>query len=191
MAKRHDVLVIFDSEDLRTWWLTLSESWKNAFTRAAPTSFKPSNEELVRVTNIDSIVLQPDTLITSLEPLRKLRKLRVLIAAGTGISDLSPLKENEKLERIDISNTAIRDIQVVAQLHNATYINADNTEIQNINPLTNNKRLRKLSVNHTGVSEFHVQEFLRENRNCIVIYKSSYLRRWWDSLPQYWREIFQ
>jgi hypothetical protein len=41
------------------------------------------------------------------------------------------------------------------------------------------------------VSEFHVQQFLRENRDCIVIYKSSYLRRWWDSLPQYWKEIFQ
>jgi hypothetical protein len=49
MTANPSVLVIFDSEDLKSWWVTLTPAWQTIFVNAAKISRDPSKEELAKL----------------------------------------------------------------------------------------------------------------------------------------------
>jgi Leucine-rich repeat (LRR) protein len=191
MASRPGLLVIFDSEDLRTWWGTLTAEWRNVLSEAAKVGLQPTKEELAKVTNLDSINFAGNIAIQNIEPLRRLLKLKVVVAGKTTIDDLSPIKGHKEIVRLDISDTRVEDISVIKNFANLTVLKAANSKIQNIDPLSSLTGLKKLYVDETAIHELHVQEFLSKNPDCLVVYKTRHLENWWDELPASWREVFQ
>ena len=107
MSAKKGVLVIYDSKDLKGWWASLPLAWQKIFRDAAKTSSSPTNEELAKITNLDSINVADNDGITDVEPLQRLQKIHALIANGTGVSDLSPLQEHKRIKTLDISNTGV------------------------------------------------------------------------------------
>lgn len=191
MANRPGVLVIFDSEDLRSWWGSISAEWRNVLSSAAKIGLQPSKEELARVTNLDSINFDGNIAIQDIEPLRRLLKLRSIVASKTTVSDLSPIRGHEEITSLDISNTRVEDISVIRNLTRLKVLKADNSKIQNIDPLSGITGLNKLYVDETAIHELHVQEFLKKNPTTLVIYKTRHLENWWNDLSTGWQEVFR
>lgn len=191
MLTNKNVLVVFDSRDLQVWWENISPSWKDVLRKAAKIGTVPSREELARVTNTDSINFSDNRMITDLEPLKKLPKLRVIIANRTGVNNLLPLKDHREITILDVSETGIDDLSTLSQFKKLTELRADKTKIQSIESLYGLKSLKKLYVDHTNVHDITAREFLEQNSSCLLVYKTSHLDRWWKSLSPEWKSVFR
>lgn len=190
MAAKPKVLVIFNSGDLKSWWETLSLEWQDIFLRNSGINVNPSKEELARVTNLDSLNCSGVGAIYDLEPLRRFRKLRVLIANGTSISDISPLQEHESLKYLDISNTDVQDLSVCDHLAGLKTLKADNTKIHNIESLYGVRSLEKLYADQTSIDDTTARRFLEKHPDCLIVYKTKQLNDWWDGLSDVWKQAF-
>lgn len=191
MASKSGVLVIYDSKDLHAWWNSLSADWQNILTQTAAISTNPGKEELARVPNVDSINFSNNRSITTLEPLRRLQKLRVIHANNTGISELGPLEDHREIRYLDISDTEVQDVSPLAKMSRLETLKADRSKIAELESLFNLKHLTKLYVDRTIVHDVTAQEFLQRNPECLIVYKTIHLDRWWSNLPDGWREVFR
>jgi Leucine-rich repeat (LRR) protein len=191
MSAKKNVLVIFDSEDLQTWWNNLQPIWRDVLSRRAKVSLKPSKEELAKVTNIDSINLGQYISLKSIEPLARLLKLKTVIANNTGIADISPLKDLREIVTLDISNTAVADIGPLARLSKLKTLRTDYTQSKTIDTLASLKTLTRLYVDGMSIQDTTVQKFLQRNGSALVVYKTNQLNEWWSKLPDDWKQIFE
>ncbi|HTE29074.1 MAG TPA: leucine-rich repeat domain-containing protein [Chryseolinea sp.] len=185
------VLVIFDSEDLRGWWDALPDSWKTVFMSSTKIGKIPSNEELARIPNVDSLNVSGNSGIRDLEPLRKLQKLQVLVANKTSVADLAPLRDHRALRLLDVSQTKVSNIDVASNFTKMTVFRADKTPISNIDALANISGLKILYADNTGISDSLVQLFLHKQPQCLVVFKTDTLMSWWDDLPGAWKDVFE
>lgn len=191
MAANPGVLVIFDSEDLKTWWAALSPAWKNVLTKTAGLSTNPSKEELARVTNLDSVSLVNQSEISSLEPLRRLYKLKKINASHTKVIDLSPLQAHKEIRMLNVSHTQVSDLSIINQFPKLIILHADGTPVQSLHPELRVPSLEKLYLNETDITDKMVQRFLVLNPECLVVYKSSKLQSWWTGLPVAWKKALR
>jgi Leucine-rich repeat (LRR) protein len=190
MTSNPGVLVIFDSKDMQNWWESLDETWQAIISQAAGMGTNPGKEELARITLIDSINFAGNKSIRDLAPLKMLQKLNVIIARETGITDLSPLSNHREIRKLDISHTEVRNIFILKSFTGLKTLIADNSMIQDIEALSDLTELEKIYADNTAINEFLVQQFLEKSPECLVIFKSSILERWWSELSESWREVF-
>ncbi|MEX1240222.1 MAG: hypothetical protein WEB30_10910 [Cyclobacteriaceae bacterium] len=190
MAANPNVLIIYDSKDLQVWWNSISPVWKRVLSKTSKISLTPSKEDLARVTNIDSISLSNDRSITSLEPLRKLLKLEVIQANNTAVVDLSPLQEHREIQMLDISDTDVQDLAPLGKLSKLRVLRADRSKIEKLDPVFNLETLKEVYVDRTTIHDITAREFLERNPECLIVYKTIHLDRWWKSLPEGWKEVF-
>lgn len=191
MTAHPAVLVITDSEDLKSWWDGLPPAWQNILREASKVSVKPTKEELAVMTTLDSVDLAGHPDVRDLEPLRMLRKLAVINVSGTGVRDLQPLKDHRDIRVLDISNTAVSDLSVAHRFTNLEILRADNTRIGAIQPLYGLSGLKQLYIDQTTTAESDVQGLLKENGACLVVFKTDTLKYWWTALPDAWRKVLQ
>lgn len=198
MKANHNVLVIFDTKDLKNWWETISHQWQNVFTKAANLSLNtpeaeqtPSKEDLAKVTNLDSINISGHSAISHLEPLKKLQKLEVLIAGRTAIRDISPIQKLREIRYIDISETGVSDLSILKQFSKLEVLRADRSRISSLEPLYGLSTLKTIYVDQTSVIDINAREFLEQNPKCLIIYKTNHLNRWWSNLSGDWKQIFR
>jgi Leucine-rich repeat (LRR) protein len=189
MAANPKVLVIFDSEDLKTWWSGITPEWQKILSKAALISITPTKEELARVPLIDSINVSNSS-ITSLEPLGKLQRLKTVIARKSKVTDLSALLTHQEISRLDVSETEVRDISQLTRFKNLKVLHADNSKIENIQSL-NIPSLAKLYADNTSVDDVSARSFLEKNPGCLIVYKTDKLREWWLNLPESWSTVFK
>jgi Leucine-rich repeat (LRR) protein len=191
MAANPKVLVVFDSKDLKAWWETLTPEWQAILGKAANVGADPSKEELARVTSVDSINLAGTGRIRSLDPLRQLQKLQVLVANNTSITDLSPLAALAGVRYIDVSSTDVSDFTPISNLRKLKVLRADKTKVDNLNPLSRISALEELYVDQTPVHDIIVQEYLSKNSKTLVVHKTIHLNRWWKAISSEWKEVFR
>jgi Leucine-rich repeat (LRR) protein len=191
MTAKPTVLVIFDSKDLRAWWNTLPEPWQRILSQTADIGINPRKEELARVTNLDSINFSNDRSITTLEPLHKLEKLKVIVANNTAISSLSPLGQHRDIRYLDISDTEVADLAPVSKFSQLEILRADRSKIEKMDPLFGLKRLREVYVDRTTIHDITAREFLQHNPGCLIVYKTIHLDRWWQNLSDSWQKVFR
>jgi Leucine-rich repeat (LRR) protein len=189
MAANPKVLVIFDSEDLKIWWSTLSPAWQKIFNKATTIGSNPSKEELAKIQLLDSLNLS-NTSISNLEPIRKLQKLSTITVSKTGVTDLSPLRSLKEIKYLDISETSVTDISILVHLTKLKTLRADNAKIENIELITI-PSLEKFYADNTSIEDIIAREFLERNPACLLIYKTAKLNQWWSNLPQSWKSVFQ
>jgi len=180
--------VIFESGDLKNWWNALSPEWQTIFSTAAMVHTSPSKEELSRISNLDSVNIAGRNIIT-LEPLRKLPKLKAVIAPNTGIRDLSPFGEHTDILYLDISGTAVSDLTPLAKLTKLKVLRADKSKIENIERYSF-PALELLYADQTALHDITAREFLEKNPECLLIYKTIHINRWWNNLSESWRNVF-
>ena len=190
MAANPKVLVVFASQDLKSWWDKLTPPWQEIISAKAKITATPAKEELAKVALIDSIDVS-GTAIRDLEPLKQLQKLRAITVSKTSINDLTALQEHKEIVYLDISNTEVSDISVAQRFTKLKELRADKTKIENIDALASLRSLKKLYLDETPVHDIIAREFLEKNPECLIIYKTLHLKRWWGMLSAEWKEVFR
>ncbi len=190
IAVNPKVRIIFDSDNLHSWWSALSPEWKNIFAQTIVATLPPTKEDLFNISRLDSINIAGISHLTTLEPLRKLINLEVVIVSGTAITDLQPIREHEKISYLDISGTDIRDISILGEFTKLKTLYADNSKIENLETLVL-PSLQKVYADETVVHDITAHEFLNKNPDCLLVYKTIHVKRWWDGLSENWRDVFK
>ena len=168
-----NVTVIYKTDELRGWWNTLDNSWRDIFRSITNVDSYPKDEQLHAVSNIEEITvdtrimvsdLEPlsrlyflkklkitDNHITDLTPLSELRLLEELRVDGNDINDLTPISNMTSLEVLSIQNTRVIDLNALEKLTNLRILDIENTSIKNIKVLTNCQMLEELNIANTNV----------------------------------------
>jgi Leucine-rich repeat (LRR) protein len=189
-ALNRNVQVIFDSDELKAWWNALTPEWQSVLSKSTEINITPSKEELAKVPQLDSINLSDEMRMSSLEPLRKLQKLQVIIASQTAITDLSPLKGHTEIKYLDISETNVKDISPLQHLTKLKVLRADKSLIENMDRYSF-PSLEVLYADNTTLHDITAQEFLKRNPKCLLIYKTIHIDRWWNGLSENWKDVFK
>lgn len=162
------ILVVYGTESLRGWWSGLSKPWKIVLMKEAQLSrMNPSREEMARIANITSIDVSNIEEITSLEPVKILKNLQEIRFASTGVNSLAPLRGLLELEYVDASNTVVNELYSLEKL----------------------PKLTRLAIDKTQINLQEINRFINNHPNCLVMYKTEELLRWYSLLSKDWRNI--
>ena len=151
-----NVTVIYQTEELRSWWNTLDNGWREVFRDIVEMDTNPTAEQLQDVANIEEVNVDTRVIITNLEPLTKLMFLKKLSIKDNHITDLSPLSELKLLSELHIDGNAISDLLALKNMTTLEVLSIENTRITDLNPLENMERLRILDIANTNVKNIKV-----------------------------------
>lgn len=184
------VLLIHNVENLQIWWTDLSESWKMVLSFINPELDKtvPSIEDLSMTVGMDSLDLS-GSMINTLGPVLKFRKISYLNFDNTPIQDLSPLSEIRTLTSISGKNSSVATLQPLSNLTGLVSLNFENAPVQSILPIKNLPNLTFLNVDRSRIQEEEIPVFLESNPEINVIYRSEALLLWWEMLSDTWRAL--
>lgn len=146
-----NVTVLYQGEELKKWWNTLNENWREVFRNAKDININPTVEQLQAIANLETIEIDSKTVINNLEPLRYLPYLKKLKINDNHVTDLSPLSEMRQLQEVYVNGNPISDINDLAYVITLEVLSIEYTNVIDINILENMKRLRVLNIANTGI----------------------------------------
>jgi hypothetical protein len=214
MSQNPNVLVVYESQKLKKWFLNLSNEWKQIFKKYVPSIDleDPSKEDLHQVAGISEMDLSNYQQLTSIDPLYQIQNLQKLNISQTNVSSLqalfelrdlkhldinktiveslAPLENNNSLQYLDISNTRVRGLQALREMYSLRKLNIENTGVKNLEAIKSLNGLKLLRADGTQIPVNQFQEFILTNPSCLVIYQSVELQRWWNNLSANWKEEF-
>ena len=181
LLSRPDVLIIYRSDSLASWWEGLNEDWKQVWSQKQKLSASPTTEELHHLTSTSSLALESVS-FTNLEPLTIFSNLRNLTLFDAPIMDLNPLRKLTKLkslklsqlpaidyfpitglvdlEELDLSNTGIEELIALTKLTNLKKLNLSGTNIKSLKGIETLKKLEELDVASTDLRSLKALEDL-------------------------------
>ena len=212
MSKNKNTLVIYESEQLSNWWITISPPWKEVFATYVELDESPTKEQLQTVANLATIDISGKKEINTLDPLKELLHLKEINCQNTSVSSLAPLSDLIDLEVINCASTLLppNGLEPIKSLSNLKVLDfsstrvsnipfgnytslekvvADNTPITSLNALNKLGNLRMLYCDNTPIKSEAVREFAAENKNVLVIYQTEELKSWWKLLDDDWKNI--
>jgi hypothetical protein len=213
MAAHPKVLIIYESQELSSWWAGLSLDWQKVFSSYVKLDARPTTEQLHQLTLLSEINVKDNDNITSLEPLSKLSNLKEIIAdatlisdisplsglndlkilscANTRVTDLRPLQSLAQLEQLDFSNTLLDSLDGLNSLEHLQILKIDKTGVDKLQPVSGCKALRTIYCDNTKVGKVDIDKFLDINPSCLIIYQTSMLKSWWSGLSPAWTTVFR
>lgn len=153
--------------------------------RTSVVSLKPI-AELVNLKKVDI----NGTKISNLNPLSTMVKLVSLDCSQTPVTDLSPLKHLKNMQNLLVAGTPLSNTSVLPALKKLEYLNIEKTKVKSLNDIKRIPNLKKLYCAETAISENEINQFIMDNPNCLVVYKSKELSSWWSPLPAIWKNKF-
>ncbi len=167
-----------EKDDMRNWWNGLSHEWKVilagdmklegslpmaqidsfndsvAMVGAQRTSIMGSEfyKFLGEIVHAGSVDLSGKSAISSLEPLNKLSGLTEVNISGTGVTDLMPLRNLNKLEILDISHTGVSILEPLHYCSNLNQLRLRGTPVTDISVIPLFTSLSTLDLSATKVT---------------------------------------
>jgi Leucine-rich repeat (LRR) protein len=189
MAENPDVLVVYKSADLVSWWAGLTPAWQMVFNKNVSLMSNPSKEELHQIIKIKTLNIAGNQQILSLDPLTNLSQLKEFNCQGTGIESLEPLSTLADLVEINFSDTRVSGIQPLEGLNKLQKLSFDRTDVDDIGALMELSELKVIYCDNSPVPEFEIVEFMEAHPDCLVVYQTAELQIWWDKLPDIWKGL--
>ena len=184
-----NVMVIFETATLKTWWENLPIYWKKAFMKQTNIGIDPSPEELHSLIQIKSMEVDPA--IQDATPIGRLTNLENLSIANSKIIDIESFKSLLNLKRLDMQNTKVKDLKPLENLGNLQELNIENTTISDLTPLQNANNILVVKAENSKVNDTTVFNLKVAQPHVTVIYQTKKLELWWKTLNNNWREIFK
>ena len=187
MEANPGVLVVFESEELKHWWNTMLEAWKNIFEEYVEINHPPTKEDLHKISRIKKLEVSDNPSIKNLEPLVNLTALSELYCQNTNIRSLEPLKDLFDLKMINCSSTQITSLKGLEKLTKLEELWFDDTEVFSIRPIMNLPDLQLVYCDNTPVDNVRIIEFMEKNPEYLIIYQTDELKQWWNRIPEVWQ----
>lgn len=187
MEQNPNVLVVYESSDLMNWWNSIPEAWKDLVRPKIKNSNLPTKEELHELTRLKKIDISENQSINTLEPLANMVMLNELNCQGTAVTDLTPIKNLTDLAKLNFSNTRVSDISPLENLTKLVELRFDETEVSGIEPILLLDELKWVYCDGTPVDQNEIIGFMTDHPECLVVYQTRELERWWAGLPEVWK----
>lgn len=212
MKTNPQVLVVFQSAELKAWWENLNANWKGIFRKYHYLDEKPTNAQLQELIKLKIIDISKRPEIITLEPLKKFIYLEHLNCSHTSISDLDPISDLVDLKYLDFSNsnivsiiplmnlskleslyfyhTSVKDLTPLSSLNFLQQINFEYTQVKDLTPLVG---LSNLKIVYADFSKVELEDYINfnpTNEDILVVFQTDYLKNWWETLANSWKEVF-
>ncbi len=130
------------------------------------------------------------TNIINLRPLNNLNLLSDLNLSNTKLNNLSSIDSLTNIQHLNIDSTNISSLKPLLNYYNLSILQANSTAIADISPLNNHEFLKVIYCDNSNISMEVANTFMDINPQCLVIYNSQELIKWWDNLSIEWQSIF-
>jgi Leucine-rich repeat (LRR) protein len=107
------------------------------------------------------------------------------------VSDITSLTDLNKIQRLDFSDCPLTNISAVKGLHKLIELRLDRTQVDKLDPAFGLVALKKVYIDQSTVHDIIAREFLERNPDCLIVYKTNHLNRWWHSLAPEWKDVFR
>ena len=187
-----DILLIHHVKDLEAWWQSLSSAWKAALQKANPRlqSNQPGIDILTQTLSLSSLNLD-DAGIETLAPVGRFISLEKLsFSNNPQVTDLLPLSEVKTLQELQAKNTGIQDLSVLEENMALLRIDVEGSPVSSVHALASLPKLIYLNVNGSKVNQDSMPTFHLQRPDIVLIYRSTALKEWWESLPKEWETVF-
>ncbi|RMG66455.1 MAG: leucine-rich repeat domain-containing protein [Bacteroidetes bacterium] len=212
LARRPEVLVVYESETLQQWWQEMPPAWQAYFRQHVTLDRVPTREQLHEASSVQEVDLTGQAVIASAAPLRLLHRLESLTLNGTRIDSLGALSELtdlsylslrgipvrslaplaflNRLAFLDVAETQVADLEPLRDLVALEYLSVEKTPVSRLSPLEKLPLLRQVYADETGVVVAEVQAFLKAHPEALVVFQTASLRTWWEALSPAWQSAF-
>lgn len=191
MDEKPGCLVVYNSQNLLSWWQKLDDVWKQIFMKSYQMTEPITKEQLHQLMSQQELSIGYNQQVTHIEPLTMLHRLEKLNMEHTVVTDLSPLSSLNNLETLNISHTTINSLEALSSLQNLKKVWASQSSVTDLLPLQNSTNLSLFVGENSGITEEGVIAFRKLIPGCVVVYQSEKLRMWWNYLTPAWKIIFQ
>ncbi len=189
--KNRSILLIHRVEDLQAWWQSLPQGWPEVLSKANPhIQGEPTVEDLYRMVGVDSLDLSGSSVV-NLRPVVKFKKLIKLTLDNTKVHDLAPLSELRTLEEIHANSSAVTNVEPLVHLRSLKELHFNGTNIGSVAPLKRLENLIFVDVDQTEVPQGQVLELVEAVPEVNVVFRTTELQAWWESLTDTWRTVFE
>jgi len=172
-------------------------------------------ENISELLNLKSLVgvKAERTPIQSFSVLNEFKNLTDLDLTESGFNNLENIKELVKLERLDLSKNYMLNFSAIASLTSLKYLDLSQSNLQDLSPLKGMTRLellditgtsvadlspvetlpelKKISADQTKLSVETATDFVRRNREILLIHHVKDLESWWVGLPEAWKSVLK
>ena len=203
---QRQVIVVYQTETLKTWWNGLDPTWQAIFRNAVGLQTEtPTSLELQQIVDLRELKITSESPIKSIEPLTNLMWLERLSVNNQGVTDLKPLankefllelnaqnnpisslkpiEESPLLELLNIENTQVDDLGPLSKMHNLITLNASGTPVKSLKPLSGLQKLENLFVNNTSVRSISPVENIPTLKQ-LKVYNTKVKKRAVESVQQ-------
>ncbi|GAB4325648.1 MAG: hypothetical protein Kow00127_18360 [Bacteroidales bacterium] len=189
MRSNPGTLVIFESELLTKGWEKMDREWKDLLTQTAGIPVNPTREELHTLLRLDTLIAAGRNL-TSLYPLEHLFNLEYLDLSGVPATDFSPLRNVSSLRVLKLRDCNINNLDILSGLTHLEVLDISNTPVVTLDPIASVASLELVLADGSGIKQEDVEEYNVRHPGCVVVYRTSRLAAWWDSLSPAWKEAW-
>ncbi len=189
MDKHPSVVVIVNSKELQSWWENLPASWKSKFS-VYHESPSPSNEELLRMTKMDSLDVS-DLRANNLQPLVEMRKLKFLNISNSSFDSFDFTANMSDLQALIAENTSAKSTQGLEKNVQLQSINLKNSLIEEIGSIQSLNKVNYLNLDYTSIPKRTIKELIQSKTDVLVIWRTTELKDWWNALDPVWKDAFK
>lgn len=190
MEKKPSCIVLVNGEALRKWWDALSENWQDVFLQKLKIEKPPTQDDLVRIVNIDSLDITRENLLDS-NPIGRLTRLKYLDVSYNLFTDLKFLTNLGSLETFVGNGLPVDDLSPISNMGLLKKLELKSQTVNNIESLKFTRSLKLLNIDGNAVPEAQVIDLLNINPNILIIYKSDELLVWWENLDASWKRALK
>lgn len=187
---RPDVLVMFGTSDIQTWWEGLPPVWKEPIlAKTAQGKYRTKKEYLHALVRIDSLAL-PGRRIQDLSPLRFLSKLEYLDLSNNPIADFSPLTGLSKLKVLKLSQTGLEYLGFVQSMSQLREIHFNQNKVKSLSMLTELPQLKIVQAEENPLDSIGAIAYLAAHPAWELCWHSAVLEDYWNNLDSAWQALF-
>ena len=143
-----DTVLIFGQDELH---IREREAVTSTVTDTVPFPGQTIYNRLNQVIYREELDISGNLNVRDLEPLRQLNRLRKLNISNTTTDDLFPLRNLTNLEYLDISGTSVTSLEPLLYTTRMKSLILDNTRVSSLKPIRNFSALEILYLNNTLV----------------------------------------
>ncbi len=153
---------------IQTWWNELDAIWQDILLKAVGASSNIiTNDTLESILAIIKLDVS-GTYISDIQPIKRLKHLKILGINDTAVQDLSPLGFNSALRILSINGTQVDDISPVSVLNDLQYFSMCRTMISDLRPLCKLENLQFLSIIDSKVTNLNPLMHIRNLKHLTV-----------------------
>lgn len=127
----------------------------------------------------------------NLENIKELVKLERLDLSKNYMLNFSAIASLTSLKNLDLSQSNLQDLSPLKGMTRLELLDITNTSVADLSPVENLPGLKKISADQTKLSVDAATDFVRRNREILLIHHVKDLESWWEGLPVAWKDVLK